>query len=71
MDAELDKIWKEVNLLLNKIPKEHKKTVKRIAELYRKIGSSDVLEIVKSLSEINLNDVTSYCVCHDSEIDGG
>jgi phage terminase small subunit len=70
-EEEKSKMYNEVIALTKTIPKEHRKTVNKIANLYRKIGAVDVLEIVKTLSEIDINNVTSYCVCHDSEIDGG
>jgi len=48
-EEEKSKMYNEVIALTKTIPKEHRKTVNKIANLYRKIGAVDVLEIVKTL----------------------
>lgn len=66
-----DEKKKKIRELMLTIPKEHRKTVKKLNEIYQEIGAQMVLDIVANLSVIPANHVDCYDVWHDDAIDGG
>jgi hypothetical protein len=64
-------MYLDLDRLLKTIPKEHKKTVKKLAEIYVAIGEKNVLELVKQLGDIPPGSAYYNCVATTDQIDGG
>jgi hypothetical protein len=61
----------EVKEIMKKIPKEHHKDVRKIMEIYFKIGVEEVQGLVGIISHLPSKDISEYGVFHESELDGG
>jgi len=61
----------DLDKLLKTIPKEHKKTVEKLARIYMELGAQKVLNLIQDLSEIPSNDIENYIIVHKSELEGG
>ncbi len=60
-----------INSLMKSIPKEHRKTVKELNNIYYELGAKEVLGIVYNLSQIPAKDAYDYDVAHNSDMAGG
>lgn len=57
--------------LYNQIPKEHHKTLNKLIELAKRNGAAQVLELVRDLGNIPVNQVEDYGIHHSNDLDGG
>ena len=62
---------KEIQEMVNTIPKEHHKTIQKIIKFYHQLGVSDVQNLLQGIIDIPPNKINEYGVWNDSDIDGG
>lgn len=62
---------KEIQAIFKRVPKEHHDDLKKLIKFYYELGIEEVQGLVGTIADIKPSEINSYCVVHDSEIDGG
>jgi hypothetical protein len=63
-------MYLDLDNLLKAIPKEHRKTVNKLSQIYIAIGEKNVLELVKNLGEIPPGSAYDHCVVTSDSLEG-
>lgn len=62
---------KEIQEMINLIPKEYHKIIKKIIKYYYQLGVSEMQNLIQGLVEIPPDKINEYGLWHEDDIDGG